>query len=487
MNPIAGWLPDADPTTPGVFTDCQHVVSSAAGYVGAPSPIAAAVATVGADVRGATVATDLSGNRRIYAGTQTKLFLLTSGTWSDVSHVAGPYVGSSESRWSFAQFGNTTMASNLTDAMQQFKQGASRFADVPTAPKAKIIVSASNNFVLAFYTNEATYGVSPDRWWCCAQNNQEDWVPNVSTGANTARLIAEEGPITAAGTLGDYVVAYKNQAIFVGSFVGAPVGFQWMLIPGGTAGCIGQDAWCDIGGAHFIVGPDMLWIFDGTRPMPVGLGETRDWFYANSSPAWRYRTQAIYDKLHKLVRVAYPSLTSDGELDATITYNVSTKKWSRDDNNIAAFLNFVQPGTTINGLDSYAATINTLPDVPVDSPFWSAGGEAASYFDSTGKLWNLSGVAQDSYIVTGDMGDDDGVSMIDRFRVRYSLAPTTAQCTGQYKMNEGDAFTLGPVNAINDGKFDIRQSARFHRFRVDMTGPHIETAYDAKPRAAGRR
>ena len=486
MTPIAGWLPDADPTTPGLLSDCQHVISAVFGYTGAPSPIAAAVASVGAEVRGAVVATDLTGNRRIYAGTQTALKLLTSSTWTDVSH-AGGYVGSSESRWSFTQFGDTTMASNLADAMQEFKKGASLFSDVPSAPKAKIVVSVANNFVLAFYTNEGTYGVSPDRWWCCAQNNQDDWAPNVSTGSNTGRLIATEGPITAGGLLGNYVVAYKNSAIFVGSFVGSPVGFQWMLIPGGTAGCIGQDAWCDIGGAHFIVGPDMFWLFDGTRPQPVGLGETRDWFYANSSAAWRYRTQAIYDKIHKLVRVAYPSATSAGQLDATITYNVATQKWSRDDQNISAFLNFVQPGTTIDGLNNFAATINALPNVPVDSPFWSAGGVAASYFDSTGKLWNLSGTTKNSYIVTGDVGDDDTVTMLERFRVRYSLAPGTAQASGLVKFHSGDAFAPGPVNAINDGKFDLLQTGRWHGVRVDMTGPHIETAYDLKPIPAGMR
>jgi hypothetical protein len=486
MTPIAGWLPDADPTTPGLLSDCQHVLSTVYGYIGAPSPIAAAVNSLGTDVRGAVVATDLGGNRRIYAGTQTAIKMLTAPTWVDVSK-SGGYVGSSESRWSYAQFGNTTLASNLADPMQEMKQGASVFADVPTAPKAKFIVSASNNFVVAFYTNDGTYGNSPDRWWCSAQSNQDDWTPNVSTGANTGRLIAEEGPITAAGTLGDYIVVYKNQAIFLGSFVGAPVGFQWNLIPGGTAGCVGQEAWCDVGGAHFSVGNDMFWLFDGTRPIPVGLGETRDWFYANSNPAWRYRTQAIYDKLHKIVRVAYPSMISRGELDATITYNVATKKWSRDDRNIASFLNFVQPGTTIDGLDNIAVPINALPNVPVDSPFWSAGGEAASYFDTGGKLWNLSGVTQDSMIVTGDLGDDDGVTMIQRFRMRYSQIPATARCTGQFRMVEGGPFRQGPVGQMNDGKFDIRQSARWHRMRVDMTGAVTATAFDARPIPAGER
>lgn len=483
MTPIEGWLPDTDPSKPGVLTDCQHVMGTTAGYAGAPAPVASNVPVLANPARGAVVATKLNGTRRIFAGTQTRLYQLTS-VWTDQSK-AGGYVGSSESRWSFAQFGDTTMASNLADAMQQSTTAA--FSDVPTAPKAKIIVSASNNFVLAFHTNDATYGDSPDRWWCCAQNNQADWVPNVATGANTGRLIAAEGPITAAMTLGDYVVAYKAAAIFVGSFVGSPVGFQWNKIPGGPAGAVGIESVCDIGGAHFIVGPDSFWIFDGTRPVPVGHGATRDWFYANSSPSWRYRTNTSFDKQRSLVRVCYASVASGGVLDRVITYNVLTKQWARDDATVQASLNYIEPGTTINGMDAFAATIDLLPDIPVDSPYWMAGGQVSSYFDSTNQLVSLNGTTTDSYFVTGDFGDDDAVSMIERFRVRYTQMPATAQATGLTKFNEGDPPVPGPVNAINDGKFDLRQTARFHRFRVDMTGGHIETAMDAKPIPAGMR
>jgi hypothetical protein len=486
MTPIKGWLPDADPTMPGMLTDCQRVMGTVAGYAGAPAPIKSPVNPLTSPVRGAVVATQLNGNRRIFAGTQTNLYQLTTAVWNDVSK-SGGYVGSSESRWSLAQFGDTTLASNLADPMQQITGGASLFADVPTAPKAKIIVTNANNFVLAFYTNEATYGVAPDRWWCCAQNNQTDWVPNVSTGANTGRLIAAEGAITAAMVLGDYVVAYKTSAIFVGTFVGSPIGFQWNKMPGGPAGAVGQEAVCDIGGAHFIVGESNFWIFDGTRPIPIGVGETRDWFYFNSSPSWRYRTQATFDQQHNLVRVCYASVASRGELDRVITYNVLTKQWGRDDAVVETSLNYIEPGTTINGMDNFALTINALPNIPVDSPFWLAGGRVSSYFDSTHQLVSLNGTTTDSFIVTGDLGDDDGVTMIDRFRVRYSQAPTTANATGQTKFSSGDRLVPGPINAINDGKFDLRQTARWHRVRVDMTGGHVETAFDVKPILTGQR
>lgn len=483
MTPIVGFAPDSDLTSPGIFTDCTNVIPYEAGFKGAPTPVAAAVAALASDCRGAVVATQLDGTRRVFAGTQTKLYELVAGSWIDRS--AGSYTGSSESRWSYCQFGNTTIASNLTDGMQSSASGA--FAAIAGAPKAKIVVSATNNFVIAFNTNDGTYGQSQDRWWNCAQGDQTNWTPAVSTLANTGRLVAIEGAIQAALTLGDYVVAYKQRAIFIGVFVGTPVVWQWNLIPGGEAGAVGQEAVCDIGGAHFIVSNDNFWLFDGTRPVPIGHGVIRQWFLNNSSPTWRYRTKAIYDKQNNLVHVSYPSLNSTGACDATLIYHVLKKQWGRHDQTVEAPLNYISPGVTIDGLNSYAATIRTLPNIPLDSQFWVSGGQTPSFFNSSHQLVTLTGSAGASSFTTGDTGDDDAVTMIDRARIRFLQSPTTATATGYFKMNEGDNLIVGATNAINDGKFDLRQSGRFHRIRFDFTGDHKETAFDATPIKVGAR
>ena len=145
MTPIAGFAPDADRTSPGILTDCENLVPFEGGFKGAPTAVATTAAALAAECRGAVVATKLDGSRRIFAGTQTKLYELNGTSWTDRS--AGSYTGSSESRWSFCQFGDTTIASNLSDAMQSSSAGA--FAAIAGAPKAKIVVSASNNFVIA--------------------------------------------------------------------------------------------------------------------------------------------------------------------------------------------------------------------------------------------------------------------------------------------------------------------------------------------------
>lgn len=484
MTPLLGYSPDADPNSPGIMTSCANIIPFESGFKGAPSAINTTAAALAAACIGAVVATKLDGIRRVFAGTTTKLYELSGTVWTDRTR-GTPYTGGADTRWSFCQFGDTTVAANLADTMQSSAAGA--FADIATAPKAKIVVSATNNFVLAFNTVDATYGTSPDRWWCCAQGDQTNWTPAVTTLATTGRLVAIEGQIQAALTLGDYVVAYKNRAIFLGTFVGSPVVWQWTLVPGGDAGAVGQEAVCDIGGQHFIVGSDNFWLFDGTRPIPIGNGVIRQWFLNNSSPNYRYRTKAVYDKQFNLVRVFFASTASTGNCDYCLVYHVLTKQWGRSDAVIEAPLAYIAPGVTIDGLDAYAATIDALPNIPVDSQFWLVGGQTPAYFNSSHQLVSLNGPTGASSFTTSDMGDDDVVSDLERFRVRYTSSPATASVTGFYKQNEGDALTPGPTNAINDGKFDIRQSARFHRLRVDMTGDHKETGYDAKLIPAGGR
>lgn len=479
MTPIVGFMPDADPTTPGVLLECSNIIPFESGFLGAPSPVAVQAAPLAAECRGAVVATKLDGTRRLFAGTQTKLYELTSTTWTDRSK-AGSYTGSTESRWSFCQFGDTSMASNLVDPMQQSTAGA--FADVPTAPKAKLIVSASNNFVIAFNTNDGTYGVAPDRWWCCAQSDQTNWTPSVATGATTGRLVAREGAIQAALPLGDYVVAYKSRGVFLGSFVGAANGsWQWTLIPGSECGAVGQEAVCDVGGQHFIVGEDDFWLFDGSnRPAALGEGVLRDWFRKNSSQTFRYRTKCTYDRQRNLVWVSYPSTSSTGGCDRTLAIHMGNKHWGAADRVLQAALNFTAPGVTIDGLDVYSSSIDNLPAIPFDSQYWLSGGRLYAYFDSSNQLVSNTGVSSTSSFTTGDMGDDEAVSTMDEFRVRFGKVPATAKATGMWLMNEGEDPTLGPTCWLNEGKFDLMQSGRFHRVRVDLTGDHRETGFRAK-------
>lgn len=480
MQQILGFAPDLSVDTPGLVVDCSEWVPFEAGYKGAPTAVSMGVAALAAECRGAAVLTKLDGTRRLFAGTQTKLYELNGTTWTDRSAGGGSYTGSVESRWSFCQFGDTSIASNLVDSMQASTVGA--FAAIAGAPKAKIVVSLSNNFVMAFNTNEGTYGVAPDRWWCCAQSDVTNWTPSVATGATTGRLVAVEGAIQAAAALGDYVVAYKSRGLFLGQFVGSANGtWQFNAVRGANnCGAVGPEAVCDIGGRLFSVGEDDFWIFDGgSVPERVGQ-EVRDWFKRNSSATFRYRTRCTYDRTRQLVWIAFASPSSTGQCDRNLVFHIGTRKCGRSDFVSEAPIIYQAPGVVIDGLDTYAATIDALPPVPFDSQYWLQTGREFAYFNSSHAVMARIGPCATSSFTTGDTGDDDVISVLDRARIRFQRAPTSAQATALSKILGSTDDVTGPTETMFQGRFDLRQSGNWHSVRFDMVGDHQENAFDLR-------
>lgn len=485
MIPLLGFTPDADATVPGVLTDCINFIPTEKGMAGGPSPAVGVVglSALAAECRGAAVLIDTTGVRRNFAGTQTRLYELTSTTWTDRSR-GGNYTGSVENRWMFAQFGNVALATNDTEAIQFSASGA--FADIATAPKARILISAKD-FVLAFNTNDTTYGDQSDRWWCSGFEDYSTWTPALATQATTGRLVGVPGEITAACMLGAYAVAYKERGMYLGQYVGTPVVWQWDQVPG-EVGCVGPEAVTDIGGAHFLVGPDNFWLYDGTRPIPIGTGQVRQWFYNDLSATYRYRTIVHYDRQNSRIWVHYPSAASStGQPDRALVYHLVTKQWGRANRSVEAVFAFITPGLTWDTLSSIGATWDSLPSTPWDSQSYQAAGRAMAYFDTAHNLLTLTSTSDTSSFTTGDMGDDEGYSYTNDVRLRFLTEPAAAGATGYSRDTAGGALSINTTASLSDGKFDIRQSGRYHRYSFEMTGDNEVRGIVPKFKASGLR
>lgn len=481
MIPLTGFAPDADVTTPGLLTGCVNLVPYQNGMEGAPEPATpASTPALAAACLGAAVVTKLDDTRRIIAGTTTKLYELSAGAWVDIGRAAA-YNGGVDTRWSIAQFGDATLCANRADVIQRSTGAA--FADVATAPKAEILFTVGA-FVMALNTNDGSE--KPDGWHCCAAFDDTSWTPSLATQATSGRLVATAGKLTAGMRLGEYAIAYKMKSIYLGQYVGAPTVWNWLQVPGGEAGCIGKEAICDIGGAHFFVGDDNIWIFDGTRPVPVAEGFVRQFFFDNSNPSYRYRTICVFDKQKNLVWVFYPSLGSTTN-DSALVYHITAKKWGVANRSIEAALNYVAGGVTIDGLSAISATIDGLSAYSFDSQFWLAGGRSLSIFNTSHQLQSMTGVSVYSSMTTGDVGDDDAVSALNKIRLRYAVSPIAATVQTFIQQNSGTGFTSGTAGTVLDGKFDLRQSARWHKATFTFTGPVRVTHMDADLTPAGGR
>lgn len=156
---LIGFAPDLDPSTPGIFQDCNNVFPTTTGFKGAPSPINGGLATLNKPALGSALLLLLDGTARMFAGTQSNLYEDVSGAWVDQS-ASGGYSLGTDGKWRFAAFGNASLAVNGSSVMQTSLSNA--FTNVPVA-----LASINLQTAGAGYTSAPTVTIS---------------APNISSG-----------------------------------------------------------------------------------------------------------------------------------------------------------------------------------------------------------------------------------------------------------------------------------------------------------------
>lgn len=484
MNTVLGFMPDADPTMAGLLTDCSNLIPSELGMRPGPTLSVVGVDPLPEAVRGAMAAIDLDGNRIALVGTVAGLYSLTGRNWANVSGTGGPFSLGDSERWALAQFANSSVASCLSAGMQISTSGAD-FAPVTDAPKAKILVSLKG-FVMAFNTSDTSFGDAPDRWWCSAYLNASDWTPNVSTLCTTGRLVESGGEITAAHRLGDDVIVYKRRSTYVGRYTGPAEVWNYTMVDS-DVGCVGQDAVCDTGKAHFFIGDDDIYSFDGVQVRPIGRGILRDWFVSVRDPKFMQKSVAFWDKQNQLAWFFFPSVGGNGEVDKGLVFHPSTGRWGRADHYIRAVVRYASPPATYDGGSELVTDYETGPRIDFDSPFWVESQELMAGFDADDRLVIFAGPAAPSSFTTGDFGDEEQMTWLDRVTLRLKVSPQSAIATGFTKDDGGLPVKQASVAIRDDAAFDLRQRARWHRIRVDSVGDYALIGVQPRLKQAGYR
>lgn len=472
---IAGYMPDLDPTLDGVITDCTAFIPTEKGMQGAPSAINANVTVLASPCFGAATLRKLDNSFRNFAGTATALFELSAAAWVNITRaVGGAYGAGADNPWRLTQFGDTTLAANKADVLQFSNVGV--FANVikgaVTAPKASIVETVGNQ-VFLFDTNEAGFGDSPNRWWASALGTYDDFTPSIATQSVTGLLTSAPGKIFAGKRFGNQIIVYKERAMYLGTYVGAPVIWDFQQIQG-EAGCNSQEAVVNIGSAdnpvHLFMGADDFWRFDGSRPVPIGEA-VRKTVYADLLTSSSNKIKSLHDKVNSRVYFFYPSKAGAGAIDKCVVYHYRLNRWGRDDRSITATVEYLSGGITYDTLNTVAASYDTMPaNLSYDSPFWVAGDYAAGIFNASNQLQSLNGAASASSFTTGDVGNDNDYLLLQRVKPKWLVKPISASMINMFKDSEGDTLTNNTTTTMTESRFDVLHSARWHRFRLDMVG-----------------
>jgi hypothetical protein len=477
---LLGYMPDADPLTDGALLDCDGVLPTYRGISSAPSQQATSMDDLSATCIGAASLTKINGDTRTFAAFSTHIKEQSGTSWADVSENSVSGYPAVTDRWRFAQYGNVSLAV-AKEVVLQKSDSAGNFGKVTstasgstvTAPSASIVETV-NDFVFLCDTTGVPGFVSDqgERWIASALGDYTDWTPSAATQCVTGTVKSVPGKITAARRFGDQIVLYKERGMFVGSYVGPPVIWQFPELPTAGVGTFSQESVCHLGTPeqpiHFFVGRDDFYMFDGARVFPVGR-DVKDRFFAELNLTEADRIICLPTKGQDIVRVFYPS-SGAAQLNACLTFNFRSRRWGRDDHTVEYAFEYLATGVTYDDLGSLYSTYDDLPSASYDEAFQGAKTTQPAVFDTTHGLNTLTGTPGTATLTPAHFGSDQVVSRVTRINPRWITRPDTASLDNYYWMDSGDTPTLDTTVQMSAASFDFIRSARWHKFDFAWTG-----------------
>lgn len=228
-------------------------------------------------------------------------------------------------QWTMAAYGNAMIACNYYDAVQVSTSGA--FADLSgSPPKAQLVATNMGFVVLADYDDGANqYG---DGWACSALGNYTSWAASLATQAANGRLLATPGRIRALVSLRDSIVAYKDDSIYIGDYIGDTVNgviWEWRLVSH-NVGCSSPHGVAVYNDVHYFLHKTGVYSFDGAQVANIGFGVHKAIVSRLVDFQFLASAQIAVDDINGVIYFSFPFQTS-GQLDIGLSLNLNTGLW----------------------------------------------------------------------------------------------------------------------------------------------------------------
>lgn len=460
------WLPTGGKRNPSVWTDINGMLPTKIGtYRTYPGFAAYSSFTTGPATPGTTCtawcAELVSGLAICVIGTSSKLYDLAGTTFTDYSK-GGGYTGSGSSNpWSFAQYGNTTIASNYVDAVQSRDgSGVANFADLAgTPPKAKIVVLQSLAAVLFNYNDGVNvYG---DGWWASDIGDITTWTPASSNDAANGRLLQTPGPITAAASFRDEIVVFKASSVYRMKYVGAPFYWSVDLVSRGV-GAGGMDAVCVCNEIVVFKDDNALYAYDGSGITPImdyvssfNTSRGRCIYFPEDNAAWFGGNNFVYNLSSNAAGLTVAPYSAAGAVYSSYVPVIG---------DYSARSSFFGVGGTIHSTSVVMVNLSANPCVIWNTVTCPGGTGSAPkpyvqshYYGADQGITNFSRV-----VCEWDNGVRGGAQAVTG--VTNTLTPSSTHQVGASTTGETAVSSSGP-----NGRFNFLLSRRFVVFKVEFT------------------
>lgn len=472
------YAPDIDNSwavAPGALTDINGLAPLQDGPYG----------SVGfANLFGATTLTGIALKGKLYRQVDGSVRLLAF-TKTDIDEYdsngtrtnRGTGYNAGTTNWESAAWGNQIIAVNYLDAPQS-STGAGFSALSGSPPKARYIAS-NIDFVMMADVNDGGSNNYSDMVWWCGIRNPGQWAPSLQYQSGNVRLLASPGPIRKLVAFRGGFIAFKDNAIFLGQYVGTGPGqyiFRWDLISN-KVGLSASDSVVECDNKLYFLHTTGVYEFDGqslnniSRPIHRTLLSDSSLFSTNRRPAITgvsanalSTIQAVSDDVEGIVWfqlgvISTLSIRPGGTY--LYGYNVRSQKWAR--------LSF-STDLGSNGLTPVLVTGSSADRAAFKADaygrFWMFHNNAAGSPTIQSYRYPYSNTIQPTY-TTGVVGSNDGSTLSRKhyWRTLYgtdtdnSLSLSVLGYTTENR-NTTNGTASGAVNTeLDEGDFTL--SARY--------------------------
>ena len=448
------WLPD-QPGVVGALTNAFNVYPKAVGY--GPFPIEENYSgDASQTLNSAFAGKDDSGNSRVFAGGSTKLFVLDSTDLS-LDDVSGTTYNAT-TKWNFTQFGSFVIAANGVDKIQYADLASTiSFADLnASAPTAKLL-TVVRDFVVTGNTSTASNEVR----WSGINNPTGTWGSVAVTQADF-QVIPDGGEIRGL-TGGEFGLVLLERSIVRMSYVGSPLIFQFDNISR-NLGCYESNSVAQWMGITYFLADDGFYACNGQQVEPIGAEKVNRFFWDSVREDIIGEMSTAVDPFRSLVIWGYPSQENTYRL---LIYHTVTKRWSYADTNVSRIANLFTPGVTLEGLDAFSASLDSL-EISLDSRQWVGGKFLFGGVTDT-KIITFSGPNKTARITTADLETDGNMSMVTL--AKPIVDNGSASVAVSSRMNLAEAANFNEAIAANsENRVGLRSLGRYHRLRVVPSG-----------------
>jgi hypothetical protein len=486
--PITGFTPSVNPVVGDKVTiiDCSNLVPTNKGLKTVKAGEKITTSPVPGTLLKGFVQTILDGSERTLACTTTAIYELLAGAWSNISRVGG-YTTPVGNTWRMCQFGDVTIATNGNNPIQA-STTTGAFTDLDGNPPKAKICEVTQGFVLLFDFDDGV-DVVHDGWWASGVYDHTQWTPGSgSTLATNGRLFDTPGAIIGAKRMANSIVAYKEESMYFGEFVGGDIVWQWRQLSD-TVGAYSHESIVNAEAAHYFLGKNGLFRYDGSRLEPLGLVEIKDWLRDNINIIFKSNIKGFYDSKNSLIYWFYVSNSSQGACDEALVYHLPTGEFGRITRQVNSLVDYTPPNLTWGEVGSLYPIWGSWPiDSAWNSSVFYSTNVGFSYFGLDGHIYKVEGgLPLSSSITTGDIGDDSTNSILNRVRARFFKQPLSASMKYYRKQNEGEDLMEDGFYNMYDSKFDLTRSSRFHRLKLNFNGETEITALDINLVSDGER